>query len=190
MRISNLNIRSYLLGFTLIELMIVLLVFSCLSLITVPSYLEHQERQETSLKAAEIKRIVEFARNIAITRNRETKVCLATSDYRCVKSQASRIVLFHDQNLDHQWTESEQIFRDISTETFSLKLSASGGRRYIRFKPTGESKESGNILVCNQKTATDYGRQVIVYFSGQIRLSKDSDLDGYDDKSGHSIVCD
>ena len=177
-------------GFTLMELMVVLLVFSSLSMFVVPSFVKFQERQATSIKALEVQRILEFAINIAITKNKEVKVCLATSDYRCTQEKGIRLLVFHDQNINHQWNEAEQKYRDISIESLALKLSVSGGRRYIRFKQTGESKESGNILVCDKKKGSDYGRQVIVFRSGQIRLSKDDDLDGYDDKSGHSIVCD
>lgn len=184
------NSRANLYGFTLVELMVVLLVFSCLSMVAVPSYIEYQERQATSIKALEVKRMLEFARNIAITKNKEVKVCLATSDYHCTKENGNRLLLFHDQNINHQWNEGEQKYRDISIESLALKLSVSGGRRYMRFKPTGESKESGNILVCDKKAGSDYGRQVIVFRSGQIRVSKDDDLDGYDDKSGHNILCD
>lgn len=176
-------------GFTLMELMVVLLVFSSLSMFVVPSFVKFQERQATSIKALEVQRILEFARNIAITKNKEVKVCLATSDYRCTQEKGIRLLVFHDQNINHQWNEAEQKYRDISIESLALKLSVSGGRRYIRFKQTGESKESGNILVCDKKKGSDYGRQVIVFRSGQIRISKDGNLDGYDDKSGHSIVC-
>ena len=181
--------RAILYGFTLVELMIALLVFSGLSMVAVPSYVEYQERQVTRIKALEVKRMLEFARNIAITKNKEVKVCLAASDYRCTKENGNRLLLFHDQNTNHQWNESEQKYRDISIESLALKLSVSGGRRYIRFKPTGESKESGNILVCDKKAGSNYGRQVIVFRSGQIRVSKDDNLDGYEDKSGHSIIC-
>ena len=183
------KLRVTLNGFTLMELMVVLLVFFSLSMVVVPSFVNLQERQGTSIKAMEVQRVLEFARNIAITKNKEVKVCLTTSDYRCTKENCNRSLLFHDQNANHQWNESEQKYRDISIESFALKLSVSGGRRYMRFKPTGESKESGNILVCDKKAGNDYGRQVIVFRSGQIRISRDDDLDGYDDKSGHSIVC-
>ena len=60
------NSRTILYGFTLVELMIVLLVFSSLSMVAVPSFVEFQERQATSIKALEVKRMLEFARNIAI----------------------------------------------------------------------------------------------------------------------------
>jgi type IV fimbrial biogenesis protein FimT len=111
--------------------MVVLLLFSSLSMVAVPSFVEFQERQATSIKALEVKRILEFARNIAITKNKEVKVCLATSDYRCTKEKGNRLLLFYDQNNNHQWNEAEQKYRDISIESLALKLSVSGGRRYI-----------------------------------------------------------
>ena len=49
--------------------------------------------------------------------------------------------------------------------------------------------ESGNIEVCSTNQAVDYGRQAIVFRSGRIRLSSDSDGDGYDDAGGTKIEC-
>ena len=60
-------------GFTLVELMIALLVFSSLSMVAVPSFVEFQERQAISIKALEVKRMLEFARNIAITKTKKSK---------------------------------------------------------------------------------------------------------------------
>ena len=55
--------RAILNGFTLMELMVVLLIFSSLSMVVVPSFVKFQERQATSIKALEVQRILEFARN-------------------------------------------------------------------------------------------------------------------------------
>ena len=88
------NSRTILYGFTLVELMIALLVFSSLSMVAVPSFVEFQERQATSIKALEVKRMLEFARNIAITKNKEIKVCLATSDYRCTRKMVTDCCYF------------------------------------------------------------------------------------------------
>jgi Tfp pilus assembly protein FimT len=96
-------------------------------MVVVPSFVRFQERQATSIKALEVKRMLEFARNIAITKNKEVKVCLTTSDYRCTKENGNRLLCFHDQNTNHQWNEAEQKYRDISIESLALKLSVSGG---------------------------------------------------------------
>ncbi|MGB2218022.1 MAG: hypothetical protein ACPHZ8_06680, partial [Porticoccaceae bacterium] len=62
------------------------------------------------------------------------------------------------------------------------------GRSYVRFKASGEAMDSGNFLVCG-KGGGDYGRKTIVFRSGRVRLSKDTDGDGYDDLRGVKITC-
>jgi prepilin-type N-terminal cleavage/methylation domain-containing protein len=57
--------RKKLSGFTLVELLVTLMIFSSLSLLVVPSYFGYQSRQAISLKAWEIKRALELARSIA-----------------------------------------------------------------------------------------------------------------------------
>lgn len=68
-------------------------------------------------------------------------------------------------------------------------MSASFGRPYIRFTRSGEALDSGNLEVCSADQSVDYGRQAIVFRSGRIRLSSDSDGDGYDDVGGTKIAC-
>jgi len=174
-------------GFTLAELLVTLMIFSCLSLMVIPSYFEYQNRHSLSMKAWEIKRALELARSIAVSQNKEIKVCPATLDHRCAIESGVRLLVFNDSNSDHQWHQDERIYKDIGIDEFNITLSASR-RKYIRFKPSGESRESGNILVCNADKS-DFARQIIVFYSGRIRLSKDTDLDGYDNKSGRSIIC-
>ena len=66
-------------------------------------------------------------------------------------------------------------------------MSASG-RSFIRFKPTGESMESGNIALCDREK-TDFAKQVIIFHSGRIRISQGQDADGYDEKIGRKLIC-
>jgi len=176
------------LGYTLVELLVSLIIFSCLSALVLPSYSSYKSRRAVALKAWEIKRSLELGRSVAVTQNRQIKVCTATAQGRCVRRFGRRLLVFQDQDGNHQWTEGESLYRDTELGKFDIKLSASR-RAYIRFKGSGESLESGNFLVCFADTE-DFGRQVIVFRSGRIRLSKDSNRDGYDDKSGQQIICD
>jgi len=175
-------------GYTLVELLVSLVVLSCLLSLALPSYSGYKSRRAISIKTWEIKRSLEFARSLAVTQNKILKVCSATAGYQCVRRFGERLLVFQDQNGDHQWTQGEPLYRDTELGKFDIKLSASR-RAYIRFKGSGESLESGNFLVC-LASAEDFGRQVIVFRSGRIRLSKDINKDGYDDKSGQQIICD
>ena len=57
-------------------------------------------------------------------------------------------------------------------------------------KESGESLESGNFQVCSSDLSNPYGRQVIVYRSGRVRLSVDTDNDGYHESSNGTVNCD
>ena len=75
-----------------------------------------------------------------------------------------------------------------SIEEVKINLSASN-RAYIIFKITVESMESGNFEVCDSDSNFIKGRQVIIYRSGRIRLSKDTNQDGYHKSSSGVIKC-
>jgi len=184
--VQELKCSRWLFGFTLAELLVTLMIFSFLSLITIAFYSGFQSRQFVSLKAWEVKRSLELARSIAITQRKKIKLCMAI-DYHCVAINGTQLLIFSDDNANHQWSQDERIYRNISLDGITIKLSASG-RKFIRFKPTGESMESGNFLICDSDKS-DYAKQVIVYLTGSIRFSKDINLDGYDDKKGRSIIC-
>ena len=174
-------------GFSIMELLVVLIVFSCLSIMVIPSYFDYQNRLNIGLKAWEIKRSLELARSIAVAKYRRVKACPADENYACVSQLAKRFLVFEDVNADHQWSLDEPIYKDIAIGDFKIKLSAVG-RPFIRFKPTGESMESGNVMICNP-SKSDFARQVIVFSSGRIRFSIDKNADGYDEKSGIPIDC-
>jgi Tfp pilus assembly protein FimT len=175
------NLKNYL-GYSLAELLVALVVMSFLATLLMPSYSGFKTRRAISYKVWEIKRSLEFARSIAVTRHMQIKACMSDVNYRCVKRFGTRLVVFFDRNKDHQWTPDESIFRDTEIGEFDIKLSASG-RAYVRYKRSGESLESGNFLVCSAD-AGDFGRKVIFFYSGRIRLSKDADKDGCDVTSG------
>lgn len=171
----------------MMELLVVLMVFSCLSIMVIPSYFDYQNRHKVGLKAWEVKRSLELARSIAVAKYRRVKACPADENYVCVSQLAKRFLVFIDVNADHQWSSGEPKYKDIAIGDFKIKLSAVG-RPFIRFKPTGESMESGNIMICNP-SKSDFARQVIVFSSGRIRFSIDKNADGYDEKSGIPIDC-
>lgn len=177
-----------LMGFTILELLVTLSIFSILSLLVIPSYFGYQSRHNVSLKAWEIKRALELARSTAVAKYLQIKACPSSLHYSCVTESGIKFLVFKDINGDHQWSRDEPIYKDIGIDDFKVKLSASGGRPFFRFKPTGESMESGNILVCNP-FKTDFAKQVIVFSGGRIRFSMDKDIDGYDEKSGKPIDC-
>lgn len=179
--------RNQLCAFTLIELLMTIVIFSLLTLLVVPSYFDYQNRQMISLKAWEIKRSLELARSVAVAKYRRVKACLADENSACVSQLGKRFLVFEDVNADHRWSEDEPLYQRIGINDFKIKLSGAG-RPFFRFKATGESMESGNVMICNP-LKSDFARQVIVFRSGRIRFSIDKNTDGYDERLGKPIDC-
>jgi Tfp pilus assembly protein FimT len=164
-----------------------IVIISLLTLLIVPSYFDYQNRQMISLKAWEIKRSLELARSVAVAKYTRVKACLADEDSACVSQLGKRFLVFEDVNADHRLSKNEPVYKDIGIDDFKIKLSAVG-RPFFRFKATGESMESGNVMICNP-LKTDFARQVIVFRSGRIRFSIDKNTDGYDERLGKPIDC-
>lgn len=175
-------------GFTLVELLVSLTVLVSLFSLLSPSLSTFKTRYAITLKTWEIKRTLEYARSLAVTQNKTVSVCTALDNYRCVKRLGSKLLIFNDRDKNFQWSTDESLYRDTNLANATVRLSASWGSSVVRFKNSGESIESGNFLIC-MPSPEDFGRQVIFYHSGRVRLSKDSDKDGYDDKSGLPILC-
>lgn len=180
--------RNHSSGYTLVELIVSLAVLLCLSSLLWPSLTGINTRRAVNLKTWEIKRHLEYARNIAITHDKEITLCSATVDHRCVREQGSRLLVFDDTDNNRQWTAEEALYRDTQLGDALLSLSASWRSSVVRFQNAGGSKESGNFQVC-MRGVEHFGRQVIFFRSGRIRLSRDSDRDGYDDRSSLPILC-
>ena len=69
--------RNHSSGYTLVELIVSLAVLLCLSSLLWPSLTGINTRRAVNLKTWEIKRHLEYARNIAITHDKEITLCLS-----------------------------------------------------------------------------------------------------------------
>ncbi len=174
-------------AFTLLELLFSLAILLFLLSLAAPSIQAVMLRSSIKSQALEIRRALELARGLAVSQGKVFKLCTSNRSYQCVKESGLRLLVFRDQDNNHQFDSTESLYLD-STLHQAIKLSASG-RSYIRFKGSGEALDSGNFLVCAKNRAIDFGRQTIVFRSGRIRLTKDKDHDGYDDRGKQKIRC-
>lgn len=172
-------------AFTLVELLVALVVLSLLIVSAMPSYNHFKSRREINLKAWEIRRSLELARSLAMSQQEIIKVCIVDDLYKCIKEQGNKLTVFRDTDNNSQWSFDEDLYRDITLGGLQVMLSVSAGRRYIRFKGNGESRESGNLFLCSVGLP-DFGRRVVVFHSGRVRLSRNlSD----DDRKKITTLC-
>lgn len=176
-------------GFSLIELLICVGILSLLLTISLPSMSSFTAQQRVAVQIIEIRESLQLARSLAVMNGKTWKVCMLDAQQNCVKQNGVSLAVFRDDNHDHQRDHDEKVAKTSSIDKLNIKLSASN-RAYIRFKMTGESMESGNFEVCASDPNFISGRQVIIYRSGRIRLSKDANQDGYHESSNGLISCD
>ena len=175
-------------GFSLIELLVCIGIVSLLITISLPSMTSLTGRQRVAAQIVEIRNALQLARSLAVMEGEVWKVCMLDTQQNCVKQNGDTLTVFRDDNNDNQRGHDEKRKNVSSIEGVNIKLSASN-RTYIRFKRTGESMESGNFQVCSSDPNFAQGRQVIIYRSGRIRLSKDTNGDGYHESWSGSISC-
>lgn len=175
-------------GFTIVELMVTLAIAAILLAVAVPSFTLFAQKRAISQKTVQVRNALELARGLVLSQRQVWTVCTVDASNSCVSSAGLRLLVFRDDNDDKDFNTGEMLHQDIDIDSIELEISASG-RPYIRFARSGEALESGNIEVCSTNQAVDYGRQAIVFRSGRIRLSNDSDGDGYDDTGGTKIEC-
>ena len=175
-------------GFTIVELMVTLAIAAILLAVAVPSFTLFAQKRAISQKTVQVRNALELARGLALSQRQVWTVCTVDASDSCVSSAGLRLLVFRDDNDDKDFNTGEMLHQDIDIDSIELEISASG-RPYIRFARSGEALELGNLEVCSTNQAVDYGRQAIVFRSGRIRLSNDSDGDGYDDAGGTKIDC-
>ena len=175
-------------GFSLIELLVCIGIVSLLITISLPSMTSLTGRQRVAAQIVEIRNALQLARSLAVMEGEIWKVCMLDTQQNCVKQNGDTLTVFRDDNNDNQRNQDEKSAKTSTIEKLNIKLSASN-RAYIRFKMTGESMESGNFEVCASDPNVIKGRQVIIYRSGRIRLSKDTNQDGYHESTSGLITC-
>ena len=175
-------------GFTLAELLVSIAILAVLATLAIPSFNNLLDRQAISQQAWEVRRALELARGLAVAEQQVWKVCMADLNLQCVKQQGQRLLVFRDSNNDHLVNGQDKLQLNLQIQSRNIRLSASG-RSYIRFKGSGEALDSGNFLFCGNDKSSQYGRQTIVFRSGRVRLSTDTDGDSYDDVGGKKISC-
>lgn len=175
-------------GFTVIELLVTLAVLSVVLMLAVPAFSRFTQKRAIELRSWEIRSALQLGRQLAVSQQQVWKVCTLDSGMQCTKENGVEIAVFRDDNNNHQLDAGEQLEKQLPLTDMQITLSASG-RSYVRFKKNGESMESGNFEVCASDQRFEFGRRVIIFRSGRIRLSQDSNGDGLDEANGVTIRC-
>ena len=156
-------------GFTLIELMIVLVLLGIVAAIAVPNFATLMRNNQIQAKAEETYRLLQYARGEAIANRVKVEVRVANGQWNVFTRAADRSNLVNTRMLQY---DSEQA---------QLRASALTNNQIV-FNPNG-SATAANITVCRGTDATT-GYRIQVRPSGATSLY----ARGTSDISGTSLA--
>lgn len=159
-------------GFTLIELMIVLIIVALLLTMGVPGMISTHNRNAVSSKLNELLGALQIARSEAVTRNSRVSFCFmdAADSSACdaAGSLQTGWIVFADPNGDAVIDLGEEIIAtsDSPADDFDF---ATGAITAISYNAMGSANVTGSLTVCR---GADYAGLLTLDATGRASTSK------------------
>ena len=167
-------------GFTIVELMTVILITATLLVLAVPSFQQSMRNNRLTTQANELFTALSLARMSAIERGVSVTVCASADQTSCSGSTNWQTgwIVFTDINADHTRdgtdcaTESDDcVLRVWGALNGSSVLT--GGNSYITFSPDGRASSVTNITLKSAASCgTNEKRIISVSATGRIMVVK------------------
>lgn len=179
-------------GFTLIELMIVLVITAVMIGVAIPGFRDILNRTRAVGAMMELHALINLARQTAITRSREITLCGVDEALKCIEPwEGNPTLVFEDLNRNRKLDDGEfNAAHSDLTRSGHIRWRASGGRDYLRYKPSGRVSEIGTFRYCAVNTDPKSVRGIVVSMTGRPRAATDRNGDGVvEDGSGRPLRC-
>ena len=161
-------------GFTLIEMITVLVVLAICAGIGLPSFTRFLERQRTLSAVSSLTTHMSLARMAAISRNRRAVLCPSGDGVSCEAGTDWNRgwMLFLDDDGNRKPDAGDEILRvDLEPTSRHLRVVSTAGRQQLRYLPDGRSAGANlTISICNQRQ--EVLARVIVNNMGRPRSEK------------------
>lgn len=188
-------------GFTLIELMMVLLILAVMLGVAGPSFQDSLQRNRMQSTVSEVATAISFARAEAVIRSEPVAMCPTIDTATCSGSSwETGWLLFVDNGVgtggaasDGTINGSEELLRigDPAPAGVTIRSVNFPSTANLVFQDNGRVLQniSGTITICDARGVTS-ARGIIVEVSGQGRRAVDNDANGVaEDNVGSPLTC-
>ena len=178
-------------GFTLVELIVTMGIFTILAIIAFPSFQEWRKESEARQLFTQIAPSLSLARSSALTYHTAVSICGGSAS-GCTGQWNDGMLTFTDVNhngrIDNS-TDHILIHTPLDLHYGRLMWRGAGSRPHILFQESGLPLGSnGSLLYCGEDS--HYHRSVVLNMMGHAHLSLDQNHDGiYEDTNGRPFVC-
>ncbi|MGI9227460.1 MAG: GspH/FimT family pseudopilin [Gammaproteobacteria bacterium] len=163
-------------GFTLIELMIVIVVLAIFVTVGVPNFQNLIRENRLATQANEFVSSLHFARSEAIKRRLQVALCRTTDGATCVAGgtpswETGWLVFVDDVTSNGSIDAGEQLLRSVSAKpTSTLRSTNANTNDTVLFRNNGLlTNPGGSFNLCDSNTAdTASGRRIRINVTGQV----------------------
>lgn len=180
------KIQGQIHGYTLIELLITLAVFSILALNLFPNLSALLAQERSIVMTNNLAGALAYARTEAVTKQMTIITCQSNNGSKCNQSENwhNGWIIFADKNANKQRDSDEPLLRVFHAANNGTQAifngSGAGIKYYMKYKPSGTAWPNGSFLICNPNIGV--GKALIMTQSGRLRLSKTQ-------TNGSAITC-
>ena len=180
-------------GLTLVEILLVCLLLSALTLLSMPNLAQLADEQKGRLAMQRITRAIEYARSQAVRTGNLVTICKSASASSCDGRWRDGMLIFIDEDENRQRSAGEPALRYIDMRGFDGEVSwrAFGNRQFLQLTPLGFTRyQNGNFTYCPDSGNPLHARQLILNRTGRVRYAMDTNGDGLrEDSRGRPIRC-
>lgn len=159
-------------GYSLLQLLLVTIIVSILSVMSVPSFFDLIQREKGTATANKIISILNYARSSSITKHVPIVICPSDDGIECQKKWGGKLLIYKDLNYDFIFDDTEDVqLKHISLAVgWAINWRAFGNRKYIYYTAgRGEFNQNGTLEICPPQQI-DNITIVIINRIGRIRV--------------------
>lgn len=174
--------RAHNLGFTLIELMVVIIIAAILLTIAVPSFDSLIKRNNVDSLQSKLSSALSTARTEAASRNKVVTICSSKNETNCTGTPApvwsDGWIIFENNDADLAFTSGD-ILIDVYRNSGRYTIASTTGQS-ISFNAQGFMASGSDrlLIICDPDKDAVYARGLFVNKSGLVMKTKDTNNDG------------